>query len=50
MKIELDALKSNQTWTITPLLVGARSVSCKWVFKVKFNVDGTVERQSKVGG
>lgn len=26
------------------LLVGKRLIGCKWVYKVKFNPDGSVER------
>ena len=44
MATELAALEANHTWEIVPLPAGKRVVSCKWVFKVKFNQDGTVER------
>ncbi|XP_074327978.1 uncharacterized protein LOC141665894 [Apium graveolens] len=44
MAIELAALEANKTWKIVPLPPGKRVVSCKWIYKVKFNQDGTVER------
>lgn len=44
MKSESDALESNHTQTITSLRKGAKPVGCKWVQKVKFNSDGSIER------
>jgi hypothetical protein len=33
----------NNTWTLVPLLVGKKPVSCKWVFKIKQGANGEVE-------
>lgn len=44
MKPELDALEANKTQIITMLLPGAKAIGCEWVFKVKFNSDGSVDR------
>lgn len=44
MKQEIDALKANKTWLITHLPSGAKAVVCKWIYKVKFNSDGSVAR------
>ena len=44
MRAEIDALENNQTWTLTSLPPGKKSVGCKWVFKVKYKPDGSVER------
>ncbi|KAM6551619.1 hypothetical protein CsatB_001427 [Cannabis sativa] len=41
---EISALMKNNTWTITILPPGKRSVGCKWVFTVKYKADGSVER------
>ncbi|RVW64346.1 Retrovirus-related Pol polyprotein from transposon RE1 [Vitis vinifera] len=41
---EIDALEKNGTWTITDLPVGKRPVGCKWIFTIKYKVDGSVER------
>jgi hypothetical protein len=35
---------TNNTWTLVPLPVGRKYVSCKWVFKIKQGVNGEVER------
>ena len=48
---ELNALEKNGTWNLVNLPKGQKLVGCKWVFTVKFNADGSVERRkSKVGG
>lgn len=44
MKLELDALQSNNTWTITPLPPHIHAIGCKWVFKVKYKFDGSIKR------
>ena len=44
MNIELQALESNDTWSIFSLPIGKQAVGCKWVYKVKFRVDGIMDR------
>ncbi|KAL6348322.1 hypothetical protein AAG906_005622 [Vitis piasezkii] len=44
MAAELHALEQNHTWTLTPLPSSHRPIGCKWVYKIKYNSDGTVER------
>ncbi|KAL6321515.1 hypothetical protein AAG906_019695 [Vitis piasezkii] len=44
MNIELQALENNDTWSIFSLPIGKQTVGCKWVYKVKFRADGTVNR------
>jgi Reverse transcriptase (RNA-dependent DNA polymerase) len=36
--------KKNQTWEIYFLLKNKKSVSCKWVYTIKYHSDGTIER------
>jgi hypothetical protein len=44
MRAEVDALESTQTWTLTPLPLGKKPIGCKWVYKIKYHPDGSVER------
>ena len=44
MTAEINALESNNTWTLTPLPSHKRAIGCKWVYKVKYKADGSVER------
>ncbi|CAM8910028.1 unnamed protein product [Rhodiola kirilowii] len=44
MEKEISALELNETWHITDLPAGKTIVDCKWIYKVKFNADGTIER------
>ena len=44
MKAELHALEENGTWSLTTLPHGKRAVGCKWVYKLKFQVDGSLEQ------
>lgn len=44
MHKELTALKENNTWKIVELPNGKRAIGCKWVYKTKFNPDGSIEK------
>ncbi|XP_019181367.1 PREDICTED: uncharacterized protein LOC109176385 [Ipomoea nil] len=44
MDAEFNALLQNQTWQLVPYTPGMNVVGCKWVFRVKRNADGSVER------
>lgn len=41
---EIQALEKNQTWHLVKKPEGKTSVGCKWVFTVKYQSDGTIER------
>lgn len=41
---EVDALELKKTWDVENLRPGKFAMGSKWVFKLKFNVDGTIER------
>ena len=41
---EMKSLQKNNTWKIVDLPGGKHPVGCKWVFTVKYNPDGKVER------
>ncbi|GKA24642.1 retrovirus-related pol polyprotein from transposon TNT 1-94 [Tanacetum coccineum] len=44
MEKELKALETNDTWVLTELPDGCKAISSKWVYKIKYYADGTVER------
>ena len=44
MQLEITALESNHTWDVTDLPPGKKAINCKWVYKLKFRADGTLER------
>jgi hypothetical protein len=44
MMEELEALKKNKTWELTDLPKGKNTVGCKWIYSVKQNAKGKVER------
>lgn len=41
---EINALVSNGTWKPVPVPPGRKPIGCKWVFKIKRNADGSIER------
>ena len=41
---EVRALAKNGTWEITDLPRGKKPIGCKWIFTVKYKVDGNVDR------
>ncbi|GAB0089493.1 secreted RxLR effector protein 161-like [Sergentomyia squamirostris] len=44
MSSEMQSLKRNQTWELKHLPEGKKALPCKWVYKMKTNPDGSVER------
>lgn len=44
MELELGALEKNHTWIVTLLLLSKKAIGCKWIYKLKYNADGTLER------
>jgi hypothetical protein len=39
---EMDSILSNGTWKVTDRPYGCKRVGCKWVFKKKLKLDGTI--------
>ncbi|XP_068323337.1 uncharacterized mitochondrial protein AtMg00810-like [Pyrus communis] len=44
MEVELKALNENKTWSVVQLPKGKKVVGSRWVYKIKFNSDGSIER------
>lgn len=43
MSVELQAMEVNHTWFVVPLHKYQHSIGCKWIYKIKHKVDGSVE-------
>ena len=41
---EMKVLHKNHTWELVKLPIGKKTVGCRWVFTVKHNADGSIER------
>lgn len=44
MNSEITALEENDTWSLVPLPVGHHPIGCRWVFKIKYQFIGSIER------
>jgi Reverse transcriptase (RNA-dependent DNA polymerase) len=44
MKAEMEALKKNHTWKLVELPKGKKTVGCKWIFSLKYNAKGDIDR------
>ena len=44
MDKEIQALEKTGTWILTPFSAGKTPIGCNWVYKVKLNFDGGIER------
>ncbi|GJW51151.1 zinc finger, CCHC-type containing protein [Tanacetum coccineum] len=44
IKDEMDSIMGNNTWVLADLPPGCKTLGCKWIFKRKLNVDGTIEK------
>ncbi|XP_059294797.1 uncharacterized mitochondrial protein AtMg00810-like [Lycium ferocissimum] len=44
MRKEFEALENNKTWSLVQLPKGKKPIGCKWVYKIKYKADGSVER------
>ncbi|XP_068467075.1 uncharacterized protein [Phaseolus vulgaris] len=49
IQCEISALESNQTWETALLPLNKLAIGCKWVFKIKYKADGTIERYKARG-
>jgi hypothetical protein len=44
MVVEDDSLMENQTWDPKALPPRKKPIGCKWVYKVKYKADGTLDK------
>ncbi|KAK3018667.1 hypothetical protein RJ639_002809 [Escallonia herrerae] len=44
MRAKIDTLEANGTWTIKDLRLGKKPIGSKWVYKIKFNSNESIER------
>ena len=45
MREEMRALVENDTWDLVPASeTTPKTISCRWVYKIKHNADGTINR------
>ena len=40
---EMDSLLFNNTWIIVDLPPGSKAIGCKWIFRRKYNTDGSIQ-------
>lgn len=44
MIVEMQALEKYQTWEVVDLPKWKKPMRCKWVFTIKYQADGTIEK------
>ena len=44
MNEEMQALSKNETWDLVPHSPHKKEIGCRWIYKVKYNANGSVNR------
>jgi hypothetical protein len=44
MEEEMLALAENETWDLVDAPKGVKPIGCRWVYKIKYNADGSINR------
>ena len=44
MAKELEVVELTNTWVVLPLPKGKHAIGCKWIYKVKYKSNGSIER------
>ena len=42
MNEEMHALRKIETWDLVPTSPRKKAIGCRWIYKVKYNADGSV--------
>ena len=45
MNVEIKALEENGTWEVTTLPKDKKAIDCHWIFKIKYNADGSEDKK-----
>lgn len=48
MKSEYDSLMTNNTWTLSSLPPGRKTIKCRWIFKIKTDTEGKVRYKARL--
>lgn len=44
MDNEIQSIEKNDTWSLKSLLEGAKAIELKWIYKIKLNEKGEIEK------
>jgi hypothetical protein len=44
MEDEMRSMSANNVWDLEEIPKGAKLVGCKWVYKVKYDPEGNIEK------
>ena len=44
MEEEIESMKVNQVWSLVDLPLGRKVIGNKWIFKIKYKVDDSIDR------
>ena len=44
MEEEMHTLTENETWALVDTPKGVKTIGCRWVYKVKYNTEGSGNR------
>eukprot|EP01018_Ginkgo_biloba_P017838 Gb_02142 [translate_table: standard] len=44
MDVEIQAVRKNKTWDLVKLPTSKKVIGCRWVYKAKYRVDGSIDK------
>ena len=48
MNEEYESIMKNETWELIELPENKLPIGCKWIYKTKFNADGSVDKYKAI--